>query len=162
MCQKTSGENSVTRHKSNKQHPKYSFKGRLSGIQLHWEGRAVLVPYNVFLIFLCLLLLFMLSLSHVHDWSRNRSWAQRIISDLYTLYPPSLPGYKYNDSVMISRSGFENITSSLKTESQKRREERLAERAVKGTDLRAEDRRGKKKQQRQEERRDKQGHRRGT
>lgn len=102
------------------------------------------MPYNVFLIFLCLLLLFMLSLSHVHDWSRNRSWAQRIISDLYTLYPPSLPGYKYNDSVMISRSGFENITSSLKTESQKRREERLAERAVKGTDLRAEDRRGKK------------------
>lgn len=45
---------------------------------------------------------------------------------------------------MISRSGFENITSSLKTESQKRREERLAERAVKGTDLRAEDRREKK------------------
>lgn len=79
-----------------------------------------------------------------YDWSRNRSWAQRIISALYTLYPPSLPGYKYNDSVMISRSGFENITSSLKTESQKRREERLAERAVKGTDLRAEDRRGEK------------------
>lgn len=82
-------------------------------------------------------------MSHVHDWSANRSWAQRIISDLYTLYPPSLPGYKYNDRVMISRSRFEDITSSLKTESQKRREERLAERAVKGTDLRAEDRREK-------------------
>lgn len=102
------------------------------------------MPYNVFLIFCVYCCYSLLSLSHVHDWSRNRSWAQRIISDLYTLYPPSLPGYKYNDSVMISRSGFENITSSLKTESQKRREERLAERAVKGTDLRAEDRREKK------------------
>lgn len=102
------------------------------------------MPYNVFLIFCVNCCYSLLSLSHVHDWSRNRSWAQRIISDLYTLYPPSLPGYKYNDSVMISRSGFENITSSLKTESQKRREERLAERAVKGTDLRAEDRREKK------------------
>lgn len=103
------------------------------------------MPYNVFLIFCVYCCYSLLSFSHVHDWSRNRSWAQRIISDLYTLYPPSLPGYKYNDSVMISRSGFENITSSLKTESQKRREERLAERAVKGTDLRAEDRREKKK-----------------
>lgn len=43
-----------------------------------------------------------------------------------------------------STEGFEDVTSSLKTESQNRREERLAERAVKGTDFRAEDEDGKR------------------
>lgn len=38
-----------------------------------------------------------------------------------------------------SSRGGGRVTSSLKTESQKSREERLAERAVKGTDLRAGD-----------------------
>lgn len=53
--------------------------------------------------------------------------------------------------------GLSDVTSSMKTESQNRREERLAERAVKGTDFRAEDtgegrKRGGTKQERERER----------
>lgn len=50
--------------------------------------------------------------------------------------------------------GLSDVTSSMKTESQNRREERLAERAVKGTDFRAED-----TGEGREERRDKTGER---
>ena len=52
------------------------------------------------------------------------------------------------------REGLSDVTSSMKTESQNRREERLAERAVKGTDFRAED-----TGEGREERRDKTGER---
>lgn len=92
--------------------------GSGEGTKHHFH--VVSVINNVFSLFLYLLLLTEVK----RVWHQQIVLGSKIISDLYTLYPPSLPGYKYDDSVMAAGADFK--TSPLHWRQSRRRDERSA------------------------------------